>query len=316
MQTKFFLTLGSLLACVLLNSRATAQEMPFMTSGATQNIGVGFEHSDTSHVMRVEEERGFINVPLWKGERDSFAAMVKGQRVTLGEHLVIGDRHLTIPRDFGSADINASWLRETESGTQHGLSAGIGVSGRSLTDGDESQSYSLNYFTKWKADNGNSWFFFLSYSNNRSTFNNIPFPGLAYGINGASYRVIVGAPFVMVAWFPRSYFFNMALSPFSASADAAVTVYQPIQATASFSWTPRSYQNITPNVDKERLLYDKKEWAAGAKASFGPATSIALLYIYDFDRRLFVGESLTKRRSNAVDLADSGGFAIRLRAAF
>jgi hypothetical protein len=293
----------------ILLSTLQAQEMPF--SAASGRTSLALEYTDTN----LTETRLQAAVPVYKSERSVWSVSARGQAYSLGETLVIADRNFSIPKDFGGAELGFGASFPREGGTR-GFNASLGTTGRRLFEAENSRVISLTYFSEWKTAPDTSWYFFLSYSNNRTTFNNIPLPGFAYGIQRESLRFMAGFPFVFLSWMPRPWFLNMALSPFSSGVDAAYSVHGPWQATASVSWQPRSFQNLAPNVDGERLMFDRKEAAAGVRAAFGPLHAVTLAYVYQFDREFFIGKSMLEKKSGAAALEDSGGIQLKVRTAF
>lgn len=290
-----------------------AQDMPF--TGVNPRGLVAGEFATTGGKSPYEESKLQLNVPVIKGEKSTWLATARGNLISLDDTMIIADRGYEIPKDFGGADVGfaASFPGEK---VNRGFSASVGTTGRSLLDDDNSRVYSATYFSDWKAANGNSWYFFVSYSNNRTVFNNIPLPGVAYGINRETFRFMAGFPFVFVWWAPKPWMFTASASPFHTGVEGAYLLHGPWQFAAGGSWQPRSFQNLAPDINDERLLFDKKEWTIGPRMSFGPANSLSLMYVYQFDRRFFIGKSLTERNSTATELADAGGLQLKFRASF
>lgn len=283
--------------------------------GASGRTSIAAEYANTDGDVSLTETRLQAGVPIYKSERAIWSVHARGHALSLGRTLRIADRNFEIPKDFGSAEVGfgANFPRADVS---RGFSATIGTTGRRLFDAENTRALSLTYFSEWKTAPDHSWYFLVSYSNNRTVFNNIPIPGFAYGYTQKSLRLMVGAPFAFVFWMPLPYVLNATLSPFSSSADLGYIIHGPWQAMTSVAWQPRSFQNLAPDIDKQRLLFDRKEATFGVRAMFGPFHSVSLAYVYQFDRRLFIGESLSKRASSAADLEDSGGIQFKLRTSF
>lgn len=288
--------------------------MSFM-GGVPGKTSVAAEYSNTDNGVSLTETRLQGAVPVFKSEKSIWSVTARGQTLSLGETLRIGDRNFDIPKGFGSAEMGVSAFFPRESGTR-GFTASFGTTGRRLFDSENSRVISLNYFSDWKTSPQTSWTFFLSYSNNRTFFNNIPLPGFAYTYTQDSFRIMAGLPFAFISWMPRPWILNASLSPFNSNADAGYMISGPWQVMASFNWSPRAFQNLTPDVNDERLMFDKKEAAIGARAAFGPMHSVSIAYVYQYDRRFYVGQSLSSRESTAADLADSGGIQFKMRTAF
>jgi hypothetical protein len=300
---------------LLFSFSAMAQDMPVINSGIGKAVSVNIDSADVGGDVGVSDDRFGLGVPLYMSESTSLAANFKGQSITLERSLVIPDRALVIPKNFGGADLGVS-AYFTGAKVNQGFSGSIGTTGRKLFDSENSRSLSATYFREWKNGGGATWFLFLSYANNRSTLNNVPLPGMGYAKGGENYRYFIGLPLLYGSWNPERWRFVGVVSPFTASAQAGYVVREPWQVLSSVAWLPRSFQNIAPDVKDERLLYDKKEWSTGVAFNPAPPISASLLYVYQFDRRFFIGRSTSDRRSSALNLADGGGVQVKVRWVF
>lgn len=307
------ISLTALLLLLQTCNPVFAQDFPVL--GANPKGLIAGEFSSTGGKSPYEESKLQLNVPFYKGEKNTWFATGRGNLVSLDETLIIADRGYEIPKDFGGADFGfgASFPGEK---VNRGFTASVGSTGRSLFDHENARVFSATYFSDWKTQSGNSLYFFLSYSNNRTVFNNIPLPGFAYGIQRETFRLMAGLPFAFVWWMPRPWMMTASASPFHSGAELAYLIGPIWQFAAGGSWQPRSFQNLAPDVDDERLLFDKKEWTVGPRVSFGPAHSASLMYVYQFDRRFFIGESLNDRHSTATELADAGGVQFKFKTSF
>jgi hypothetical protein len=291
--------------------QVSAQEMPF-AGGRPDLTSIQGEASSTPSL---EESRASVSVPVFKGERTIWSAQMRGSALTLDRTRTIADRSFEIPKQFGEASLGGAVLVRGEELNQGG-NLSVGSSGRSLWDEENSRFVSANYFAQWKYPEGKSIYFFMSYSNNRSRFNNIPLPGVAYGEERETLRWMVGFPFAFANWTPGPWRINAFGSPFGASAQAGYVLHGPWQGFASWGWSPRAFQNLAPDIDHERLLYEKKEWSLGAAYSPAPPISVSVAYLYQYDRRIFIGESASRRASSSSLIRDEGGVQIKARFAF
>lgn len=290
---------------------AQAQEMPF-AGGRPDLISVNGEFTSTPSV---EESRTGFSVPIHKGESSVWSVQARGATVTLDKTRTIADRGFDLPKQFGEASLGTALLLKRDDFNQGG-NVSVGSSGRRLLDEENSRFVSANYFAQWKYPEGKSIYFFLSYSNNRSRFNNIPLPGVAYGVEKEKLRWMVGFPFATVNWMPERWRFSAFGSPFGANAHAGYVLREPWQAVATWGWSPRAYQNLAPDIDHERLNYERKEWSLGAAFAPAPPVNLTIAYVYQYDRRFFIGKSASDRSSSATEIRDEGGAQIRARWAF
>jgi hypothetical protein len=253
-------------------------------------------NAETAHTESIAESRLAVSVPVVKSETAVWSAGVRLLSLELDRERTIADRAFT---DFSQ-----------------GGNASAGSSGRKLFDDENQRAVSVNYFAHWKYPEGKSLYFFMSYSNNRSRFNNIPLPGVAYGSETRELRWMVGFPFASVNWSPGLWRLSAFGSPFGASTQLGYEFHKPWQAFVGWGWGPRSFQNLAPDVDDERLLYEKKEANAGVQWSPAPPIAFSAAYTYQYDRRFFIGQSATSRASSALLVADEGGALIKARWAF
>lgn len=291
--------------------QVSAQEMPF-AGGRPDLISVNGEFAATPSL---EESRAGFSVPVYKGERAIWSVQARGSALSLDHTRVIADRAFTIPKQFGEASIGGAVLIKGDERNQGG-NVSVGSSGRQLLNQANSRFVSTTYFHQWKYPEGKSIYFFLSYSNNRSRFNNIPLPGIAYGVERAELRWMVGFPFASINWSPGLWRLNAMGSPFGAHAQAGYAFREPWQAFTSWGWAPRAYQNLAPDLDDERLLFEKKEWSTGIAFAPAPPLSISAAYVYQYDRRFFIGKSASDRTSSATMISDEGGAQIKVRWSF
>lgn len=298
---------------ILTSFSAFAQDMAFLAAPGKTSIAA--EYSNTDKGTSVTETRLQAGVPVYRSEKSIWNVNARGQAVALGETLRINDRAYDVPKHFGGGEIGFGANFPRANGAQ-GFNASVGTTGRRLFESENSRILNLTYFSEWKTKPDTSWYFFLSYSNNRTSFNNIPLPGFAYGLQREGFRFMAGFPFVFVMWMPRPWLLNTSLSLFNANADVGYMIQGPWQAMATLNWQPRSFQNLAPDVDGERLMFDKKEAALGVRAAFGPAHSVSLAYVYQFDRRIFIGKSITEARSDRANIEDAGGIQFKMRTSF
>jgi hypothetical protein len=220
---------------------------------------------------------------------------------------------LTIPGEFGTADLGLSWAQQDNDGNRFSAGGQYGYAGTRLLDGRGSPVIGANLF--WERNkHDHSWFYFLSYSNNRAVLNNVPIPGVAYAKKGQSYVAVFGLPFAFVNWRPDLWSLSAAASPFGASAEAAYRCWGPLQSFLRAAWAPHAYQ-IDSN-DKKRLIIDEKNLTVGMHAGLPKIGRISLAYVYGFNRHFIYGKSLTDKARESLSVGDASGIQVQVRARF
>ena len=284
--------------------------MPGLGSDPQNPIGFAFDQLQTD----LEDQRLSISLPTHTHEASWSTATVRGQRL-----LFQNERQLDgvlIPQEVGSADVGFSWTGVNASSEQTSASVSVGTTGRRLFHEDNGRSLGATVVTEKKDSPTTSWLYGLSYSNNRTVLNNIPIPIVARTWTAEKYKLVLGAPFVFLLYKPMPLVMTVFGTPFGAGAESSYYVYGPLALYGSYGWQPRVFQNLDPRDRNERFFYEKHQAGAGVRMALSAKSHVSIGYVYDFDRRLFMGRSLTNKRSDVVYLPNAGGFQLRAKLSF
>lgn len=304
-------------ALVFGSIAASAQDAFFTTGEGLEKIGLVLEHQQFAAAgpgtsLEIQEQRGAVSFPVHKGESSTLALTARGQRTLLNRSLVFADRGVAVPKEFGTVEVGAAYTKKTLTSGRMSVSGTIGAAGTRVLDNGRSPILTANFVLDKPAAEGNSWLYFVNYSNNRTLLNNIPLPGIAYSFNKPTSKIVVGLPFSFLLFRPDPWLFVSVLSPFFATADLGYRVWGPIQIYSSVGWTPRAYQNLVDGSE-DRLIYNKKEAALGARAFFGPLGSLSIAYVQEFDRKFLLGRSVSDASSDKIPVDASGGLQLKMR---
>lgn len=289
--------------------------------GGSDGITVSLEHQSeeapsSNPGLVIDRQKAHAGIPLYKKESgSSLNLLVRGERTLLGESLFFSDRNVRTPREFGTAELGLAWHSQAADGARESISGTIGSAGKRLLDNGRSPIFSATYLVEKKKAEGRSWIYVLSYSNNRAFLNNIPLPGIAYVKNEKQYTLVLGLPFLFGNLRVDPWHLSASLSPWSASIDTAYRFYGPLMFYTNVKWQPKAYENLVEDSD-DRFIFEKKEWGTGLRAAFGRKGSVSIGYVYNFDRRFMLGESIRDKNSDTIEIGDSGGVQILARGQF
>lgn len=296
---------------ILLTTPAFAFDMSsFFGGGEVTNL-ISLEHQRTSPI---EEQRGVVRVPFHRKDASTLSFIGNSQRTELREGLRFTDRNVTIPHKFYATNAGLAWSKSANE-KRYGVFGTYGRAGTGFWSNAGGGIVNVTGSMERPAKDGNSWLFFLSYSNNRTTLNNVPLPGFAYSIKGESYRLILGVPFVGFFYYRGIYSLRAGVSPFSASTELAARVWGPMQVYGNLAWQPRAYQNLVPDSE-DRLIFEGKEAGAGVRVSIARRTQVSLGYVRGFDRRFKLGKSRRKITATPVSVGDEDGYAGKISISF
>ena len=303
-----------------LNSEiAFAQDMAILGGNVATGVSIGFEQLKLSEPgdypgLTLEEQKLSLNAALFSDQNASFSLTGRGERTKLGKVLTMPVSKTALPEEFGTAEGGFSFVHENTNGDKFGLSASYGSAGTRLLDNGYSPILNANISYEDVITNGRAWTYFISYSNNRATLNNIPIPGIAYSLSGQTYKMLLGLPFFFISWRPDPLSFSLLISPFAASSEIGFRIWGPIQFFAAAAWAPKSYQNLVAGSET-RLIFDRKELTGGIRLFLGRDISLSGFYVHSFNRKFLLGKSITDN-SESLAIADAFGIGAKLRLAF
>ncbi len=308
-----------LLLSALLGVDAHAQEMSIL-GGDPAAFVFSIEHQGeaapkSNPDLSIEEQKASAAIPIYNQGSWTGGIALRGQRTHLGKELRFANRGLQIPQDFATAEAGFFLSHVDESNQRYGLSATYGSAGHRLLDEGRTPIVTSTFSFEKPIEEGRSWIYFLNYSNNRTFWNHVPLPGFAYAIKEKSRTLILGLPFLFANWRMDPYYVTAIIYPIGAMTEVSWRFWGPMMIYASLGWQPKAYQNLV-QVSDERLIYTRKELAAGLRLFAGRKGSLSVGYVWNFDRRLFIGTSLTQVSEDVIDVDDSGGMQIKARASF
>ncbi len=262
-----FSLLTAIYAMVLTTSPARAQDMLSFLNGNSSmpNISlddtfIGTAPATDGNQTNLNDENAFVSVPLYEDKDNVYFATFREQQIQLSGQITIPQESYVVPRGFGRADIGLGWINGNLLDGHSGLAASIGTSGPVAFNG--LPEISATYFAEWRRWNNDAWIFILTYSNNRTVLNNVPLPGVAYVVNGDTYKLILGLPFLFLNWRPGPILINGGLSPFSANADVNL-IAGSFQPFTGFSWAPKSYFEYVQSRFQRQLFLRKARMDGG-----------------------------------------------------
>ena len=165
----------------------------------------------------------------------------------------------------------------------------------------------------------NSWFLFVSYSNNREFLNHIPLPGFAYWYAPSRrFFVILGVPFVTLTMRPTDDT-SLSLSYFAIHAVRASVKYQILEKLglfATFAWANQAYYRADRLHHYDRLFYYEKRISTGVTVNLPREFIMEIAAGYSFDRFYFEAEDYDERNRNRLDVEDGSFLSLNVRVHF
>lgn len=263
--------------------------------------------------------RGEAFIPISTSDLDAYALQIRTSRLTLDGDRSTGAANGLVPRELGSVSVGPFFRRKFETGDIAAGDVQLGRSGVELGRAETATTVSANFFwARPKNEDGGQWLYLLSYSNSRSTLNNIPLPGFAYmkPVKTESTQGFwaAGAPFFFTMLRFNPWSFTALLTPFTSFVEGGYSIAGPFSVFARFGWQPQAFKlNGGPS---ERILYEEFRTQLGVRGPVARWLMATVGVAYSDGRRVVWGDSLTKATEYESRLQDEISLFTNLSARF
>lgn len=249
------------------------------------------------------DEAGFeTNISLHRTKNSKLFFMANANTSDLGNDFSIGEHNILVKSRLSEAAAGFGYSQKNHDQTRFSLSTTFGsASDKLFSDSRDSNIEATGSYALAPKDQG-QFILLLNYSNNRTFLNNVPIPFFAY-IHRYSKKLILtaGLPFVSLSWFdiPR-YTFNLFASPGGYGIEGSKYLRDELQLYLSFNSRAKTFKHSNRLEDKRKIILEDKKLMAGLKSIFTPNISLSLAAGLSFDRFIYEGESIFKRKGNQL----------------
>jgi hypothetical protein len=319
------ITILSALLFVVFSSIANGQGLPFgaLNGDALQTTfqveGIGPSISSERSSETLTHGRLELFVPIAQSDTDSYAIQMRATRLTLDTDRATPNTTALIPKDMGSIAVGPFARKKLENGDVVAGDVQVGRSGIELGANTTATTVSANIFwgRKKDADDG-QWIYLISYSNSRSSLNNIPVPGFAYA---KSFKTetsqgvwAAGAPFFFTMLRGQPWSFSALLTPFTSFVEAGYSIAGPFALFTRFGWQPQGFK--MSGGPSERVVYEEFRTVVGVKGPLARWAMASVGVAYADGRRVAWGESVLRSADNQVRLQDETSLFLSLNGRF
>jgi hypothetical protein len=294
---------------LLLARAATAQEQP-----------MGFGASPFAGMLAPAEDSGqysFSAMPGGNGAPDIISDSLRGTYVVsrssadavsvtaragvvqFGSQPIVLPTGVVVPTRLWSVDGGGSYSHQLGDRRRWGLNLGVGSASDDLFHSIHETEIRATAFYQIPSARYNSWVFLLSYSNNRTFFNNVPLPGAAYLWHDPDLRLdaVIGFPFLSVRWRPDDdWTLSAALAGgVDLSAEAQRRLTGRLSAYGRVARRPQQWLRAGRDDDSNRLVFDEADARLGLRARLGRGWGLDLSAGRAFDRQFYEAHDALSR---------------------
>lgn len=258
-------------------------------------------------------------IPFAQSDVDAYAFQLRGSRLRLDRDRVASGTTAVVPQELGSLSAGLFAKRRFDTRDVVAGDVSLGQSGIELGSASSATTVSANIFwARPKGDDGGQWIYLISYSNARSTFNNIPLPGFAYSkaFKAESGQGVwaAGAPFFFGFFRGNPWSGTALITPFASSIEGSYSLLGPFAVFAKFGWQPQGFR--VKGGPEERILYEEFRTQLGLRGPVARWALASLGLVYSDGRRIVWGDSLFKSVGSESRLEDELAAIFTLAARF
>lgn len=259
-------------------------------------------HSPGNQAPEFSENKVGVSLPVFKGEKDTFAMSLSSGTFHFGENLVL-DNGRKLPRDLYRLELGAQNFHQLPDKKNWTLRASVGQNGDQPFKEASDTSYSVSATYGFPGSGDGYWIAMIYFSNNSPLGNFIPIPGISYMIRREGFTGIFGFPFSTLQWsFKDNLSYSVSLFGPSVQAEAAKGDPDKLQFLTGFNWQRQTFILRERDENKHRLTIEEKKIYAGARKIFASKVLGEFQFGQSFDRKAFIGDGLFNHDGGRVNV--------------
>ncbi|MFA6091970.1 MAG: hypothetical protein WCU88_05040 [Elusimicrobiota bacterium] len=251
-----------------------------------------------------------------RSSSDTWSLSGRAGELELSRSPVVTQTGLIVPAKLWDLQAGGAFSRRTGDRRAWGVNSGLGSASDEPFHSIRETEVKAAAYRELPSRERNSWMLFLSYSNNRSFLNNVPFPGAAYvfrePIKGL--QAAVGFPFASASYQPgkdwRASF--SIFGPTNISIEGARRLFSEAWVYSRFERSPSQWLRADREQRRDRLIFDHQEARVGVRCGTGKGFSVDVSAGRDFRRRFYESRDASRSSVPKAELADAWVSSLRL----
>lgn len=251
----------------------------------------------------LNEHKGNVSLPVYKGKMDVAAVSLAGSQLHLGETLYF-DNGRPAPNTLSRYEAGAQYSKQLLEKRSWGLRGSVGYAGDKPFAAGKDTTYSLMVNYGYPGEKG-YWSLFAYTSNNSPILNYVPLPGAAYFYKTANFTGVFGFPILSLQWTPvNPWAYSVSLFGPTFQAEASYGHRDDLQFFIAHSFSVQSYMPADREERKDRLYLREQKIGIGGRGLIAKKTMLELQGGRTMDRSMYVGKSFFKKESGEVNIPD------------
>jgi hypothetical protein len=245
---------------------------------------------------------------VFRSSADTLSASGRAGEVRLGSLPVVLPTGVIVPSKLWNAEASGAYSHRLGDRRGYGLNLGVGSASDDLFHSIHETEIRASAYYQLPSAVYNSWVLMLSYSNNRTFFNNVPLPGAAYFWHDPGLRLdaVIGFPFLSVRWRPDDdWTLSAALAggvDFNAEAQRRLT--GRIATYGRVERRPQQWLRANRDDYTNRLIFNEEDARLGLRARLGGGLGLDVSGGRAFDRQFFEAHDAQSQGASKMTLPD------------
>ncbi|MFA5138847.1 MAG: hypothetical protein WC728_06385 [Elusimicrobiota bacterium] len=281
--------------------------------GAAYGFTLSPAEHDSPRILRHEARGTHV---LSHRSSDTWSVAGRAGQTELSASPLVAETGLRVPAKLWNLQASGAFARRLGERKRWGANMGVGSASDEPFHTMRETEFRATVFGELPAWGRDSWRLLLSYSNNRSFLNNVPFPGAGYVFRDRvrGLQATVGFPFLAASYRPnedwrvRAFMFG----PNRVSVDAARRLVSGVWTYARYERDPDQWLRSGREHRYDRLTFESQKARLGLRVSFRSGFSWDLSGGREFERRFFESRDANHSHVARADLGDAWVSSVRL----
>lgn len=256
--------------------------------------GAAVKYQDTEFAW--QRLHAFARLRLYQDDQQELLANLAAERTWISSQLQLPQVGV-IPQRFDQASGSMTYRRFLGAGRVVGASLRLGSSSDEVFANSSVYTLAGTGFARLPVRTSDAWLLSLSYANNRTRLNNIPFPGASYQwIPDRQVIVVAGLPAVWVLWKPLPQLAVDGLASIFGTARAGVswTPLAPdprLRLRGGWEWGSETFKRADRQERDDQMIIRDMRVVVSLDATPVRPLTLGLKAAWLFEREIFEGKS-------------------------
>ena len=264
------------------------------------------------------ENKVSLSSPVYHTESDMVGGSLSAAKFQTVNAVDMGNGTI-VPSELYRAEVGAQYTHQLTGRRNWGLRGSYGFAGDRAFDSTQDATFSLSAQYGYPSESGQYWMLTAFLSSNSQFGAYIPLVGFLYFYKTPTFTGVFGFPIISLQWTPQwtprdQFAYSLTAFGTTVNAEAAYGELRTAQYFFNARWTNQNFTLSNRIDDRDRLTFEEKKLAIGARAFAFGMMRVELQGGYSFDRIFYIGNGVRNMRDGSKHVDASPFAAVSLKA--